>query len=285
MLSEDERERIRRAYYIDHLQVSHIARETGHCRQTVQNVIEALPRKPYQLREGRPGPRFKSFQKRVEELLVENESLPPKQHYTTHKLFEILCAEGYQGCESRIGQFRTAWKQMHTPPEVFLPLEFDPGQDAQCDWGEAIAIIAGVRQTVQVFVLRLCYSRRVFVMSFPTQQQESFLYAHVQAFKHFGGVPTRISYDNLATAVKLAMDKDKRRRNRLENRTFVTFRSHYLFESHFCTPAQGHEKGGVENSVLCRHVCNSPPFYSVASGPSRGSPKSAKSCSIRLTVH
>jgi transposase len=247
MLSEDERERMRRAYYIDHLKVSQIARETGHCRETVKNVIEALPRKPYQLREGRPGPRFKPFQKRVEELLVQNESLPPKQRYTTHKIFEILCTEGYQGCESRIGQFRAEWKQTRYPPEVFLPLEFEPGQDAQCDWGEAIAIIAGVRQTVQVFVLRLCYSRRVFVMAFPTQEQESFLYAHAQAFKHFGGVPARISYDNLATAVKLAMAKGRRYQN--ENRTFVSFRSHYLFESHFCTPAQGHEKGGVENGV------------------------------------
>src|SRR5881397_4261098 len=83
-------------------------------------------------------------------------------------------------------------------------LAFEPGQDAQCDWGEAIAIIGGIRQTVQVFVLRLCYSRRTFVMTFPTQRQESFLFGHVQAFKHFGGVPARISYDNLATAVKLA---------------------------------------------------------------------------------
>jgi len=173
MLSEDERERMRRAYYIDHLKVSQIARDMGHCRQTVKDVLEAVPRKAYQLRDGRPGPRFQPFQKRVEELLAENEALPPKQRYTMHKLFEILCAEGYQGCESRIGQFRTEWKQANYPPEVFLPLEFDPGQDAQCDWGEAIAIIGGVRQTVQVFVLRLNYSRRVFVMSFPTQQQES----------------------------------------------------------------------------------------------------------------
>jgi predicted GNAT superfamily acetyltransferase len=49
MLSEDERERMRRAYYIDHLKVSQIARDTGHCRQTVKDVIEAVPRKSYQL--------------------------------------------------------------------------------------------------------------------------------------------------------------------------------------------------------------------------------------------
>src|SRR2546422_7771110 len=86
-------------------------------------------------------------------------------------------------------------------------------------------------------------------MSFPTQRQESFLYGHVQAFKHFGGVPARISYDNLATAVKLTMEKKGRERKRTENKTFVTFRSHYLFESHFCTPRAGWEKGQVESMV------------------------------------
>jgi Mu transposase-like protein len=30
---------------------------------------------------------------------------------------------------------------------------------------------------------------------------------------------------------------------------FIAFRAHYLFSSHFCTPAQGHEKGQVEEGV------------------------------------
>ena len=29
--------------------------------------------------------------------------------------------------------------------------------------------------------------------------------------------------------------------------TGIVFRSHYLFESHFCTPGQGNEKGGMEH--------------------------------------
>ena|SRR5258708_22498465 len=85
-------------------------------------------------------------------------------------------------------------------------------------------------------------------MAFPTQKQESFFYAHTQAFKHFGGVLWRISYDNLAIAFKLAI------KGRREQRGFVALRSHYLFESHFCTPAAGWEKGQVEQGVLCRHL-------------------------------
>jgi transposase len=95
-----------------------------------------------------------------------------------------------------------------------LPLEFEPGQDAQVDWGEAIAVIGGVRQTVQVFVMWLSYSRRRFVMCFPSQKQESFFYGHVCAFEHFGGVPWRISYDNLSMAVRLMAEGKVRREHR-----------------------------------------------------------------------
>src|SRR3989440_8278383 len=112
-------------------------------------------------------------------------------------------------------------------------------------YGEAQVILDGVQQKVYVFVMHLSYSRRTFVMAFPASKQEAFFYGHVRAFEHFGGVPHRLSYDNLSSAVKPLVEG----RVREEQRAFVAFRSHYLYESHFCTPAQGHEKGGVEGSV------------------------------------
>jgi hypothetical protein len=128
---------------------------------------------------------------------------------------------------------------------VYLPLEFDPGTDAQVDWGEAQVILAGEPVTVQLFYLRLCYSRRTFVRAYPSQKQEAFFEGHVQAFHFFQGVPQRISYDNLTTAVLRILEGHTRQ----EQEAFTVFRSYYLFESHFCTPGQGHEKGGVEHSV------------------------------------
>jgi hypothetical protein len=98
---------------------------------------------------------------------------------------------------------------------------------------------------VQLFVMRLCYSGKFFMMAFPTQRQEAFFWGHVQAFNHLGGIPQRISYDNLKTAVQRILDG----RNREEQTHFSHFRSYYLFESRFCTPGQGHEKGGVESDV------------------------------------
>ncbi len=250
MLNEHEKEQIRRAYFLEKQSIHQIAREQGHGRDTIRRVIRHDSSKPYQLTRPKPAPVFGPYQERVEALLQQNEQLPVKQRYTSHKIFEVLREAGYQGSESRIRQYITKRKKESLVPDVFLPLEFEPGQDAQVDWGEAQAIIKGSNQTVQFFLMRLCYSRRTFVMAFPTQKQESFLWAHVQAFKHFGGVPHRISYDNLGTAVKLVFEKTgKAVRTRQEVRAFVAFRSYYLFDSHFCTVGQGHEKGQVESAV------------------------------------
>ncbi len=246
MITVENREAIRRAYYLEHKSIRQIAREHHHSRRTVAKAIKETEIQPYQHTTPKPTSVLGSFLNRVNELLTQNATSPRKQQYTAHKIYEILVAEGYQGSESHLRRYVAGWRKEHQPPHLYLPLDYDPGQDAQVDWGEAIAIIGGVRQTIQFFVMRLCYSRRTFVMTFPSQNQESFLFAHVQAFNHFGGVPARISYDNLGTAVKLAMGKN---RKRTENRTFVTFRSHYLFESHFCTPGAGWEKGQVEHGV------------------------------------
>jgi len=128
---------------------------------------------------------------------------------------------------------------------VYLPLGYDPGADAQVDWGEGQVILNGEIETVQLLVMRLCYSRRLFVQAYPTERQECFFEGHVRAFHHLGGVPRRLTYDNLKTAVYAIL----RGRNRQEQEAFVAFRSHYLFESYYCTPGQGHEKGGVEHGV------------------------------------
>jgi len=171
--------------------------------------------------------------------------MPRKQRYTGHTIYKLIEADGYTGSESGVRRYIGQRRREKRRPKVYLPLEFDPGCDAQGDWAEAVVIMAGEQVTVQVFTLRLNYSRKLFTRAYPIQKQECFLDAHVHAFHHFGGVPHRISYDNLKTAVVRVLEG----RNRQEQRTFVVFRSHYLFESHFCTSGKGNEKGGVESGV------------------------------------
>lgn len=250
MLDELERERIRRAYYVENKSIRQLSREEGLNRITIRKALsnDGVPHRSPAPPKQRPV--FGPFQERVEKLLEERERLPRKQRYTSRRIFEIIASEGYQGSESTVRQYISERKHFTQAPDVFLPLEYEPGQDAQVDWGEAYADIGGQRQKVQLFVMRLCFSRRTFAMAFPTQRQECFFEGHVEAFRHFGGIPHRISYDNLGTAVKIVFERSGRAgRPRKEVSAFVSFRSHYLFESHFCTPGQGHEKGQVEHGV------------------------------------
>ncbi|MEZ4644841.1 MAG: hypothetical protein R3E31_19270 [Chloroflexota bacterium] len=85
-------------------------------------------------------------------------------------------------------------------------------------------------------------------MAFPTQRQEAFFSGHIAAFHHFGGVPQTLIYDNLTTAVQRVLEG----RNRQEQKRFISFRSHHLFNSRFCTPAPGIK--GVLSTVYQIHA-------------------------------
>ncbi len=245
MIIVETREQIRQAFFNEGKSKRAIERELGHSRHTIDKALASAEAGRYQLKQLRSAPKLGQFKSLIDQLLAENEHLPRKQHYTGHTMFKQLQVAGYVGSEPNLRHYLAQKRRDLKRPMVFLPLAFDPGVDAQVDWGEAQADIADERTTVQMFVLRLCYSRRIFVMAFPTQKQECFFEGHVQAFHFLGGVPQRMTYDNLSTAVQRVLEG----RNRQEQEAFIVFRSHYLFASRFCTPAQGHEKGGVEHGV------------------------------------
>lgn len=245
MRTVDDYERIRKAYYVEGLSIREISRQLHHGRKLVRKALDHAVPAGYRLKEARPAPKLAPFQARLDELIAESEQQPRKQRYTGHKIYELVKAEGYQGSEGRVHHYVSLQRKARKRAQAYLPLAFEAGQDAQVDWGEVIAELDGKRQKVQVFVMRLNYSRARFVMAFPCQKQEAFLEGHIQAFRFFGGVPHRITYDNLKTAVFRVLEGHKRQ----EQNAFVAFRSYYLFESHYCTPAQGHEKGGVESDV------------------------------------
>lgn len=245
MITVIDRERIRRAYYIDGKSMRAIAREMGHGYHTIRKALESAEAQPYTLTEPKPAPVLGPYMAQIDELLAEEVNLPRKQRYTTKKIFKLLHAAGYKGSESGLRRYVGRKRQQMKRPDVYIPLQFQPGEAAQVDWGEATVMLAGERQTVQLFVMRLCYSRRTFAMAFPNQKQEAFFTGHIAAFRFFGGVPRTVIYDNLKTAVKKVL----KGRNREEQSSFITFRSHYLFESRFANPGAGHEKGGVEHGV------------------------------------
>ena len=66
----------------------------------------------------------------------------------------------------------------------------------------------------------------------------------MRAFEFFGGVPSRISYDNSRIAVAQIVGKERKLTT-----GFLQLQSHYLFEHQFCRVGRGNEKGVVEGLV------------------------------------
>src|SRR5207247_10955829 len=86
--------------------------------------------------------------------------------------------------------------------ETCVPQSYAWGVEAQIDWYEAYADLAGERTKLQVFAMRSMASGAAFHCAFTNATQQAFLEAHELAFAWFGGVFHRLRYDNLTSAVK-----------------------------------------------------------------------------------
>lgn len=239
-----DKELIRKLVLVKGWSIREIARNMNVSRQTVRKCLQDAAPPKYQLKESRPAPVVDHVKAVIDQWLAEDVQRPPKQRHTARRIHQRLVDEyGFQGAESTVRRY-VAMKRGDTQ-EVFVPLEFEMGSRAFCDWGQAQAVIDGKEVTIHLFCMRLAASRDYFVVAFPHERQEAFFEGHRLAFEFWGGVPAVISYDNLATAVKKILTG----RDREEQDAFSALRAHYLFDSHFCTPGKGNEKGSVENLV------------------------------------
>jgi transposase len=200
--------------------------------------------------------------------LVADRSVPRKQRHTARRVWQRLVEEhGAELAESTVRAFvaQVNFELNNTLDTVTVPQSHILGAEAEVDFGEFVAFIDGVLVKCWMFCMRLTASGRAFHVAFSHQAQEAFFEGHVLGFAHLGGVPGRIRYDNLKTAVtKILIGRD-----RIENERFVALRSHYGFDSFFCAPgiAGAHEKGGVEGEVgrfRRRHLVPVPKLASLA---------------------
>ena len=242
MLSVDHYELIRRKRLVDGLSIRAISRELGHSRKTIRKALKHATPPGYQRCQPVALPVMDKVGQMVHAWLEQDRQRPPKQRHTAQRIYERLRDEhSFKGSASTVRRYVSKLKA--TGQEVFMPLQFDPGEEAQVDWHSGWIIENGVQRKVQFFCMRLCFSKASVVIGYERADLVSFLDGHVRAFEYFGGVPRRLAYDNLKSAV-IHVGKG---RDRVLNETFKKLRCHYVFETRFCNIARGNEKGDVEN--------------------------------------
>jgi transposase len=238
-------EEIRREYEHGGGTIRGIAKKLGiHRRMVREAVLSAVPME--RKTPVRERPKLEPAMAFIDAVLEADKKAPRKQRHTAHRIWRRIRAEvpEVKVAESTIRRHvrkrRIALALLHH--ETFIPQSYVWGGEAQVDWYEAYADICGERELAYVFCMRSMASGGAFHCAFPHASQQAFLEAHERGFLYFGGVFAVLRYDNLRSAVK----KILRGHQREETTRFLAFRSHWGFQSEFCTPAEGHEKGGVE---------------------------------------
>ena len=236
-----------------------IRREFEHGAGTIKGVAAKLGVHRRMVREalGNAVPRARKIPERerpkltaaipfIDGVLEADRKVHRKQKHTARRIFNRLRRElpEIAVAESTVREYvRTKKIEMGlTGRAIFIPQSYALGSEGQVDWYEAYAEIDGQETKVNIFCLRSMASGGAFHRAYPRATQQAFLEAHELAFAYFGGEFKVLRYDNLKSAVK----KILRGHQREETARFIAFRSHWGYQSEFCNPASGHEKGGVE---------------------------------------
>ncbi|HVQ51104.1 MAG TPA: IS21 family transposase [Mycobacterium sp.] len=261
-------EQIRRDRRVEGLSIRELAERHRVHRRTVRQALASAVPPPRKTYPRRPRPAIDAYVEVIDGWLLADRDVPRKQRHTARRIWQRLVAEhGARLAEVTVSRYvaRRRVELGLDRVEVAVPQTHPPGAEAEVDFGEFYARVAGTLIKLWMFVMRLSYSGAAFHVAFATQAQEAFLEGHVLAFAHFGAVPARIRYDNLKPAVVRVL----RGRDRTESERFVALRSHYGFDSFFCIPGKdgAHEKGGVEGEIgrfRRRHLVPVPDVASLA---------------------
>ena len=272
---------IRQRVLVEGYSIRSTAKALGISRNTVRKYLEQS--EPHRREAGpRPKPVLESVQPRLEALLEEWKGRTTvKQRITASRVHEELLKEGLSVGITTIRDYMAERKRR--AQEVYIPLDYRPGDVAQVDFFEVTVDIAGERQTAWKFLMRLPYSGKDFCWLYERCNQIAFLDGHVRAFQYFAGVVARGVYDNLTAAVKRRLGLARELTER-----FQALASHYLFEPCFARPGEGHDKGSVEargKGIRLQHLSPIPrgtDLSSIAAGLLSDLERSATSCKDRL---
>ena len=233
-------EAVRRAVFVEGLSRSEAAKRFGKDPRTIKKMCTFSAPPGYRRSRPPARPKLDPFLGVIDAILAADLHAPVKQRHTARRIFERLRDEhGYQGGNTSVKDYVRGARV--TAREMFVPLIHPPGH-AQVDFGEAVAVIGGVRQKIHFFCMDLPHSDGCFVKAYPAETTEAFLDGHVAAFAFFGGVPLSILYDNLKIAVARILGDGVR----VRSRAFSELVSHFLFADRFGRPGKGNDKGKVE---------------------------------------
>src|SRR5699024_5797666 len=153
--------------------------------------------------------------------LADDQRRPAKQRHTATRIFDRLAAEhGYTGSYSPVQRYVRAWRQAHqTGAEGFNELAW-PAGTVQVDFGQAEAIIAGVRMVLHMLIVTFPFSNMRFAQAYRGETAECITHGLRTIFEHIGAAPRDLVFDNATGAGRRAGQRV------IESKLFSAFKLH-----------------------------------------------------------
>ena len=222
--------------------VTAISRALKVSRPTVRKYLsmdDFNPKPP--VKAARPS-KLDAYKDTIDRWLMEDKAVWHKQRHTAKRIYDRLTSEeGYDGSYPIVQRYVKEQKSKKTD-KAYLDLVWEPAT-CQVDFGQADIIHYGAERRIHYLVVSFPYSNVGIMQIFFGENAECVCEGLAHIFGFIGGVPLRCVFDNSAGVGKRVMDAVKL------TDLFARFEMHYGFETVFCNPDSGHEKGNVENMV------------------------------------
>ena len=238
MIDDELAARIRRLFFVEHWKVGTVCTHLGVHHDAVRRVLGLTDR-------ARPAPVVRSWQ--VDPYLpLVAETLQKYPALTATRLHAMIRDRGYGGGATQLRRAIIAHGlRPQRAAEAFATRVPLAGEEAQVDWATIGSLQVGhTRRPIYALVVVLPFSRDCWVGFYHDMKTTTLLEAHVEAFEALGGVPRRVLYDNMKTAV-LERDGDAVR----FHPALLGLADAYGFEPVACRPRRPVEKGSVERRI------------------------------------
>jgi transposase len=229
-----------------------IAKKTGHHIQTVKKYVEKEDwNAEYKARKER-GSKLAPLAEVIDGWIAEDLKRQRKYRRTASKIYNDLRSDpGYSkilavGKQSVINYVSKRKKELNRQTYNTAMFASHAVCEAQVDFGDILVKRKhGGEEVWHELVVSFPYSNAGFAQVCRYETKECLCEALIRIFNYIGGVPLRILFDNMSSAVVHIEEYGNRKLTEM----FMRFTMHHRFKAEFCNPDSPHEKGNVENKV------------------------------------
>lgn len=179
------------------------------------------------------------YREQIKELLKEDPMA------SAPVVLQHLAKSGFKGKVTIVRDYLYKLRGNRKHRIAYTRFESPPGKQMQIDWGHFGSLpYNDTRRKLYALVVIEAFSRMLYVRFTHSQKQAVLHSCLLEAFTWFGGSPTQLVVDNMATAVVERMGSVVR-----FNGAFLDFLRPFNIVPVACNPGAPYEKGKVESGV------------------------------------